>query len=195
MWCRNCDIELKDSQCPVCGESTTEDIPTDIYWCDECRVPVISLTSQADKGICPRCGGKTHYMATDVRPVFPEECLLLEILLGKEPLSYLEKSVWATNSRYYIDGESISLSSALFQKADATAISNKISAYAKDNNYLFFDQFIQAFVEANTSRLNFIKDEAYQFITKEASKFSKENIVVSFSGGKDSTQRDRKSVV
>lgn len=187
MWCRNCNIELKDSQCPICGETTTEDIPTDIYWCNECRVPVISMTSQVDRGICPRCGGKTRYMATDIRPVFPEERLLLEILLGKEPLSYIGKSVWATNSRYYIDGESISLSSGLFQKADAVAISNKISAHMKDNNYLFFDQFIQAFVEANTPRLNFIKDEAYQFITKEASKFPKENIVVSFSGGKDST--------
>ena len=187
MWCRNCNIELNDHQCPICGETTTEDIPTDIYWCDGCRVPVISMTSQADKGVCPRCGGKTRYMATDIRPVFPEERLLLEILLGKEPLSYIEKSVWATNSRYYIDGESISLSSALFQKADAEAISNTISAHMKDNNYSFFDQIIQAFVEANTPRLNYIKDEAYRFITKEASKFPKENIVVSFSGGKDST--------
>lgn len=187
MWCRNCNIELNDRQCPICGETTTEDIPADIYWCDECRVPVISMTSHVDKGICSRCGGKTRYMATDIRPVFPEERLLLEILLGKEPLSYIEKSVWATNSRYYIDGKSIPLSSVLFQKADATAISNTISAHMKDNDYLFFDQFIQAFVEANTPRLNFIKGEAYQFITKEASKFPKENIVVSFSGGKDST--------
>lgn len=187
MWCRNCNIELNDHQCPICGETTTEDIPTDIYWCDECRVPVISMISQADKGTCPRCGGKTRYMAADIRPVFPEERLLLEILLGKEPLSYIEKSVWATNSRYYIDGESIPLSSALFQKADAEAISNMISAHMKDNNYSFFDPIIQAFIEANTPRLNYIKDEAYQFITKEASKFPKENIVVSFSGGKDST--------
>ena len=187
MWCRNCNIELKDCRCPICGETTTEDIPTDIYWCDECRVPVISMISQADKGTCPRCGGKTRYTAADIRPVFPEERLLLEILLGKEPLSYIEKSVWATNSRYYIDGESIPLSSALFQKADAEAISNMISAHMKDNNYSFFDPIIQAFIEANTPRLNYIKDEAYQFITKEASKFPKENIVVSFSGGKDST--------
>ena len=47
------------------------------------------------------------YLTTDIRPVFPEERLLMEVLLGKEPNEYLEKSVWAINSRYYIDGKSI----------------------------------------------------------------------------------------
>lgn len=46
------------------------------------------------------------YMSSDIWPVFPEERLLLEILLDRKPNEYIEKSVWAVNSRYYINGKS-----------------------------------------------------------------------------------------
>ena len=43
------------------------------------------------------------------------------------------------------------------------------------------------FVQANKNRLNWLKDEAFSFIKNTASKFEEEQIVLSFSGGKDST--------
>lgn len=187
MWCRNCNIELKEKKCPICGSDTVEDIPVEIAWCGECRVPVLQEISQADRGICPRCGGKMKYMSSDIRPVFPEERLLLEILLDRKPNEYLEKSVWAINSRYYIDGKSVSLPSLLFKTADADEISRKLDENKERNNYRFFEGNIKKFIEANTARLNYIKDEAYQFVNKEAAKFPDENVVISFSGGKDST--------
>ena len=122
MWCRNCDLETNENVCPVCGEATVEDIPVEIYWCKDCNIPIIQSTNQADKGICPICGGKTKYLTTDLRPVFPEERLLLEILLDKEPNTYAEKSVWCVNSRYYIDGKSVSIPSSVFQTADTDAM-------------------------------------------------------------------------
>lgn len=187
MWCRNCNIELKDKKCPICGSDTVEDVPVEIDWCSKCRVPVLQEVSQADKGICPRCGGKMKYMSSDIRPVFPEERLLLEILLDRKPNEYLEKSVWAINSRYYIDGKSVSLPSSLFKTADADEIARKLDENKAENDYRFFDENIKRFIEANTVRLNYIKDEAYRFINKEAAKFPEENVVISFSGGKDST--------
>lgn len=187
MWCRNCNIELNDKKCPFCGSDTVEDIPVEIYWCNECKVPVLQEVSQADKGVCPRCGNKMKYMSADIRPVFPEERLLLEILLNRKPNEYIEKSVWAVNSRYYIDGKSVSLPSSLFRTADADDIARKLEAYKKDNSYVFFDETIKRFVEANASRLHYLKDEAYRFVNYEASKFPEENVVISFSGGKDST--------
>lgn len=188
MWCRNCNIDVKNKKkCPVCGSDTAEDIPVEIHWCGKCRVPVIQEVSQADKGICPRCGSKMKYMAADIRPVFPEERLLFEILLNKKPNEYLEKSVWVVNSRYYIDGKSVSLPSTLFKTADADEIAEKLEKYKPMNSYKFFDEIIQRFVEANAGRLNYIKDEAYRFINNEAGKYPEENVVISFSGGKDST--------
>ena len=118
MWCKNCNIETNEDMCPICGETTVEDIPVEVYWCEECKIPIVQNVSQADKGICPVCGNQTKYMAADLRPVFPEERLLLELLLGKKPYDYIEKSVWSANSRYYIDGESVVISSKTFQTAD-----------------------------------------------------------------------------
>ena len=70
---------------------TTIDFPfsASVFYCPVCDVPVVTPTSQIDdvtgKGNCPLCGGATRYLATDLRPVFPEERLLLELLLEAEP--------------------------------------------------------------------------------------------------------------
>ena len=187
MWCKNCNIELSDKKCPVCGCATLEDVPVEVYWCNKCRVPVLQEVSQADKGVCLRCGNRMKYLSSDLRPVFPEERLLLEILLNRSPNEYLNKSVWALNSRYYIDGKSVSLPTSLFKSADAASISKKIEENKKENNYALFDETVKRFVEANSSRLFYLKDEAYRFVNREAVKFPEENVVISFSGGKDST--------
>lgn len=187
MWCRNCNIETNDNMCPICGIRTIEDIPTEIFWCNACEVPVVQVVKQADKGCCPICGGKMMYMARDLRPVFPEERLLLEILLNREPNEYIKKSVWASNNRYYIAGKAISLPNKLFQEANADIISEKLEKYKEENSYVYFHKHIAKFIKANQLRLNYLKDEAYSFINKATEKFDEEHIVLSFSGGKDST--------
>ena len=62
-----------------------------------------------------------------------------------------------------------------------------LKKYKRQNNYDFFNQTIDKFVKANTERLNYIFDEATGFIRDVAKKYPSENIVISFSGGKDST--------
>lgn len=187
MWCNNCNTELDDSVCPVCGEKTEPDVPVEVFWCPECKIPLIRMVNDASKDICPVCGSETKYLSTDLRPVFPEERLLMEIMLGKEPLAYIDKSVWASNSRYYIDGKPITFSASYFQKTDTDLLRAKLEKHAPENSYSFFDEIIQRFIAANMSRLDYIKDEAITFIQETASKFSEEQIVLSFSGGKDST--------
>lgn len=187
MWCTQCNIETNDTVCPICGVTTIEDLPVEVYWCNNCCVPVIQTTNQADKGICPICGRTTKYLAADLRPVFPEERILLESLLGMEHDTLLKKSIWANNNRYYIDGKSMTLPDSIYQITDTSKITEELYKRQNEVTYSFFDDNIKDFVFANSARLNYIKDEAYAFIQKEASKFPEENIVVSFSGGKDST--------
>ena len=187
MWCRVCNIETNDVICPICGTNTTEDIPTEVYWCNHCCTPIIQEEKQADKGTCPICSRETKYMAKDLRPVFPEERLLLEILLNKKPHEFIEQSVWAADSRYYINGKSIALSSKLFQEADADAISRQLDVHQADNTYAYFDHHINTFIDANAARLHYLKDEANDFVHKAVHGFDEEHIVLSFSGGKDST--------
>lgn len=187
MWCTQCNIETNDTVCPICGATTIEDLPVEVYWCNNCCVPVIQTTNQADKGICPICGRATKYIAADLRPVFPEERILLESLLGMEHDTLLKKSIWANNNRYYIDGKSMTLPNSIYQITDTSKITEELNKRQNEVTYSFFEDNIKDFVFANSARLNYIKDEAYAFIQKEASKFPEENIVVSFSGGKDST--------
>ena len=186
-WCSSCQIETSEEVCPVCGEKTVEGVPVEVYWCKHCNTPIIHKFNQVDKGICPICAKKTKYLTTDLRPVFPEERLLLEILLDKKPHEFIKSSVWAVNSRYYVDGKSYSLPSGLFLSADTNAISKKINEHQAENSYEFFNEHIKTFVAANRNRLNALKDESFEFVRETAAKFDEEKIVISFSGGKDST--------
>lgn len=187
MWCKNCQIEINESICPICGEKTSEDTPVEVYWCDKCKIPIIKEVSQIDKNICPHCGNKISYLAADIRPVFPEERRLLEILLSKKPNELIKSSVWALNSRYFIDGETVSLSRSMYKNANFEEINGKLKKFKEKNDYKYFDIYIERFIEVNHLRLNSLKDEASRFITNTAEKFPQENVVISFSGGKDST--------
>lgn len=187
MWCKKCNIETNEKHCPICGTDTVDDVPVEIYWCRNCKVPIIHLSTALDKGICPVCGQRTQYLVSDLRPVFPEERLLLALLLNKTPDAFMSKSVWASNSRYYIDGKSISISTKAFATANAELLSENVKRFTEQISYEFFDANISLFAEANQHRLSFLKDEAFAFVRQAANKYREENIVISFSGGKDST--------
>lgn len=187
MWCNKCNIETNDSVCPLCGSKAVEDLPVEIFWCERCKTPIIQTSTQADRGTCPICKGKTKYMSADLRPVFPEERLLLELLLQKKPHEYIEESVWASNNRYYVNGKSIAIPNGLYNAVDTDAIINLLNKNKYKNSYEYFDKHMATFVMANQDRLNYLIDEAHSFIRNAALKFPEERIVVSFSGGKDST--------
>lgn len=187
MWCKKCNIETNEKICPVCGCDTVEDLPVEIYWCNDCAIPVIHTSNAADKGTCPVCAGKTHYLTSDLRPVFPEERLLLAVLLDKEPDRFMNRSIWAVRSRYYVDGKSMSISAKTFEMANADEIASKVSKCAELIDYTAFNDNIRLFIRANEHRLAYLKDEAFSFVRHAAERFKEENIVISFSGGKDST--------
>ena len=122
MWCKTCNIETRNKICPICKSETSEDLPIEIYWCNECKTPIVTEVNQADKGLCPICGNKTQYLSTDLRPVFPEERLLIELILEMKPNEYKECSVWASNNRYYFDGKKYNIQNSLFSELDADKI-------------------------------------------------------------------------
>ncbi len=186
MWCKNCSHETNFSVCELCNEPTEPVIPTEVYWCSHCNIPIIKEINDTTKDTCPICGKHTQYLSSDLRPVFPEERLLIELLLD-EPLKYLNSSVWANNNRYYFDGKSKAISSKHYKKYSAEYIKQKIDEYQTQNSNNAFDKYINLFIEANQLRLFSIIDEAHRFIKSEADKYSTEHIVISFSGGKDST--------
>lgn len=186
MWCKKCNRETNSVVCELCGTPTEQDSPVLVYWCEDCKIPIIKPSDRIDKNICPLCGKETKYMCADLRPVFPEERLLVEILLAK-PFAYADKTVWASNNRYYIDGKVKALTSSAYKKYTCDYITEELNANKDKNNYEVFNQTIDRFILANRERLNYLFDEAADFIRNTAKDYPEENIVISFSGGKDST--------
>lgn len=186
MWCANCNKTTYSDTCEVCGSKTQQETPIEIYWCSSCCVPVIREVSDTHAHICPNCGNKITYLSKDLRPVFPEERLLLEIIDGK-PLAYKNASVWAADSRYYINGQSTNLSIERLKKIDAQKLAQQLEKFKYQNSYDEFTEYIRRFVQCNHERLNIIKDEAFSFVQQQVANFPKHQLVISFSGGKDST--------
>lgn len=186
LWCKLCNRETYNKTCEICGSTTEEEMPLEVYWCADCKTPIIKVINAIDRTICPICGKQTQYLCADLRPVFPEERLMLELLIAK-PFEYKDKSVWASNSRYYINGKVKTVTTTAFAKANVSDILSKLELYNQQNSYEEFNNYIDIFIRANSERLVYLKDETYSFINSSAKKYSSECIVISFSGGKDST--------
>lgn len=181
--CPKCRVPMNGEKCikPKCGHST--EMSSTIYWCGECNVPIYDNT-------CPICGANGTYIATDMRPVFPEENMLISILLKNDPLAYQKCSVWYGSNSYIIDGKKVKLSVSKVNSLpieEIKLIKEKYELHKKDIDYSFFDEYVNTFVAANIDRYNYITEEAVGFVQQYIDKYSVEDMMVSFSGGKDST--------
>ena len=126
-FCRACNLDTGTSICPVCGERA-EIAESTINWCDCCNIPVYD-------DVCPICGKATHRIGSDLRPVFPEERLLLEIMLG-EPFKYQNASVWnASGNHYYADGKKIKFTVSQTKDLDADSIREQLKQLSPENTY------------------------------------------------------------
>lgn len=156
-----------------------------IFYCEKCNIPLIQNQNEKEN-FCPICKEKTQYLSADLRAVYPEERLLLELIKNK-PLEYLKSSVWCCNSRYYVDGKTINLSTKELKEADIGKIISGLKEYSSENKNNSFDYYAKKFSEANKNRLNEITEEATEFVQEVAKKTDEDHLVISFSGGKDST--------
>lgn len=185
MWCDKCNRETDEDVCSICGAETREDRPSVVFWCSDCGIPIVHDHSD-NRIACPICAGRAHYLCSDLRPVFPEERLLFELMQGV-PLAYKDSAVWASGGKYYIDGKPIAIPVSYYETADVTELISALQKYSKENDYGPFEASIAKFVAANSSHLRKISNEAATFIRSVAKSYPEENLVVSFSGGKDST--------
>lgn len=177
-YCEHCKIETETSICSVCNNRTIA--KSSIYWCENCNVPLYNEN-------CCECGEKGKIIGTDLRPVFPEERLLIEILIG-EPLKYINSSVWSSSgNKYIVDGKKLNFSQKKLMEANPDEVIKLLEKYSCENNYKNFNKYIDKFIEVNKERYNYIVTEATNFIVKQKEMFKNDETFVSFSGGKDST--------
>ena len=183
--CTNCDnLKCETSTCPVCNGRTYID-KSEIYYCEKCCTPIF------DKR-CPICNNEGIYIGTDIRPVFPEERLLIETI-ENEPFKYAGKSIWNTSgNNYFIDGKKHRfIIKEVIEKIDANDIRKEIEKNKEKNRKYeedFFNQdYIKNFIQANMIRYNSIVTEAHDYIKRISQDYTADTMFVSFSGGKDST--------
>ena len=80
MWCKHCNIETNEDICPICGHETTEDLPVEIFWCKECKIPIIHFNDFPPK-----------YSETSIRSF--EGNLLKSFEINKPKISIIAKCI------------------------------------------------------------------------------------------------------
>lgn len=159
---------------------TNNEVQTWVYWCKHCNTPIIRTDEQEKK--CPLCQNKIKKLTTDLRPVFPAEQALIELLTSE---NLTGASVWKGRIAYYVNGRPLKVSTKIMQDADIEYLKKKLKV--TKYNYNKFNENIKKFVDANKEHLDIITSEAHHYILEESKAFNAEDIMVSFSGGKDST--------
>ncbi len=181
--CPKCRVPMNGDKCikAECGHSTV--MSSTIYWCEVCNIPIFER-------FCPICGKQGKYITTDMRPVFPEENVLISLLLGDDPKKYQEDSVWFGSGAYIINGKKVRLPISKINKLpieNIKELKEKYEAFADSISYEFFNEHVKRFIAANADRYNYITEEAVHFVQQYRDKYEIEDMMVSFSGGKDST--------
>lgn len=163
----------KENQC---------EIQTKIFWCKECNIPIIRNLNQEKE--CPICHNKIKELTSDIRPVFPPEQALVELLANRQG-EILNQSVWKGRKSYYVNGKALTISNQKIR--DANVDNLRECLINKKYDYNKFNEIISRYILANKEHLQYITNEALEYINKESKEFNREDIIVSFSGGKDST--------
>ncbi len=154
-----------------------------IFWCGECNTPYRGLNN-----ICAICNNVGDRLTTDLRPVFARERAILEYFKIN---CFENKSVW-TNSRsriYYIDGKKERLPTYAEYRDKSDEIRDFIiekNDYLEELDKKIMDDYLDLF-QSSKIYMNRIITDSHDFIVKNAMKYKKRLLMVSFSGGKDST--------
>ena len=182
--CPEHNVPVYGDKCPKEGCNARPIVSTTLYWCDHCNIPTFEK-------VCGCCKNEGRYIATDLRPVFPEEKLLVAILLDKDkPFALDNSSVWNCTNFYIVDGKKVNISIKEHNNKPLSEIKKIKKIYDENIDKIdtsYFDEIIAIFVEANKDRYYEITDEAIAYIQSFAEKYTLDEMFVSFSGGKDST--------
>jgi len=146
-----------------------------IYWCHNCNIPITS-------NICDLCRSKGEKCSPDLKPVFLPEFRFIVGQLPKKNVSSrkLPINFFRYRNRIIADGKIL-----LNFKINA----NGIELCSKENltDIPFDENLIEKIIRANKKMLQRKELQAIRFIKKTARLHRDKKILVSFSGGKDST--------
>ena len=182
--CEKDNVDVNSSICPHCGKRAFP-VQSEIYWCETCQLP-----SYTEK--CTMCGKTGKKLSSDLRPVFPEEKILLETILDSEDSVFLkDMSVWnGSGNIYYANGKRLNIKIGKLKELNIEEIREKYKEKIQKQLEEYQEEFSKQqgrFIMANKLRLQQIEQEAIAYIKEIGERYSIEDMMISFSGGKDST--------
>lgn len=149
------------------------------YWCDACQVPV--LGSQ-----CHACGNKTKDMSSaTISPVFRPEIQFLKQATTQDIGNHVQEvATWVnyTNYQYYSFGKPLLKLSNSKDVLEWKLFRNDDRPQRRTQQ-----QILGNIRQANAPYIEQLQYEAENFIHETVALYSGKTIIVSFSGGKDST--------
>lgn len=151
------------------------------YWCDDCQVPVLGET-------CLACGRKAHSISSArLVPVFRPEINYLKKQNGTctgsiASLRELETWVAPANHTYYSGGIAV-FKMSLAEAAVATSKEYKSIKLPRRSQ----EEILFKIKSANRGYIEALQYEAENFVRDTTDKYSGRPVLISFSGGKDST--------
>ncbi len=154
-----------------------------ILWCDICNLPF-----RDDNNLCSVCNNQGKKIAPDLRPVFARERALLEFFKIEV---YFKESVWTNSSShiYYINGEKFRLPAYKEYREDSEEIRKYIlskDAWLEDLDIQILETYSKQFQGSNL-HFGLLEEKAFEFVKLTSEKYRRRTMMVSFSGGKDST--------
>ena len=163
------------------------------YWCQKCQIPTTEM-------MCSICGIDTKRLITSgrLRPVFADEIEIMEALIGTKLLDRPSDFVfWRSGRDYYAAGRKVfhivggGWNVAPYIRIYDTELFECLSGY-KHNSKLSFlsrsvDETVNLLYMANTKHVTDIEEEAIAFLQYIRACHPNLPLIVSWSGGKDST--------
>ncbi len=150
-----------------------------VYWCDTCHVPLMNT-------ICLACGSQGRNIASaTLVPVFRPEIHYLKKHLSSDLHPYFkELETWVTPAKYtyYYQGKPFLKMSASMERFNKLSMDKMVKKQRRSQR-----EMLLTFRKANKDYIERLQYEAENFIRSTVAKFNKRPILVSFSGGKDST--------
>lgn len=150
------------------------------YWCNSCQVPLLGER-------CGACGAEGRNLASaTLVPVFRTEMNYLRKHICQDLHPWLrELEMWVNpvNYTYYSQGKALFKLSAAYADVAPGKVESLPQAPAKRTR----KDALERLRKANRNYIERLQYDAESFIREAVSQFSGRPILVSFSGGKDST--------
>ncbi len=150
-----------------------------VAWCENCCVPILG-------GECEKCGNSGRATCADLRPVFAGEA---EYLAGRlnYPIPNYVGELWARHTTLWWRGRRLLRLTTNPRPKLARIYATPEELLGRERVFEDLEDWVRALESANKAYLNFLEQEAIDFIRTVSASHADHMPIVSFSGGKDSS--------